>query len=135
MIPSITIQVINEQLYKTYVLALNFVWNQPQLVVNLGRSIRDTAGEMGMGKSTMDKWARQLRGERNGISPQATPMTPDQLRIRELEKRLWCGPIELSVMSSKSSMNRQADDHQPNWTFTSPKWIVCSLRIDVGQQT
>jgi hypothetical protein len=26
---------------------------------------------MGAGKSTMDKWVRQLRGEHNGISPQA----------------------------------------------------------------
>ncbi|MEX1671003.1 IS3 family transposase [Zhongshania guokunii] len=59
-----------------------------QLVVNRGRSIRDAAEAMGVGKSTMDKWVRQLRAERNGISPQATPMTPDQLRIRELEKRL-----------------------------------------------
>jgi transposase len=37
---------------------------------------------MGVGKSNMDKWVRQLRAERNSISPQATPMTPDQLRIR-----------------------------------------------------
>ena len=59
-----------------------------QLVVNQGRSIRDAAEAMGVGKSTMDKWVRQLRAERNGISPQATPMTPYQLRIRELEKRL-----------------------------------------------
>jgi len=59
-----------------------------QLVVNQGRSIRDAAEAMGVGKSTMDKWVRQLRAERNGISPQATPMTPDQLKIRELEKRL-----------------------------------------------
>jgi len=34
----------------------------------------------------MDKWVRQLRAERNGVSPQATPITPDQIRIRELEK-------------------------------------------------
>lgn len=58
-----------------------------QLVVNQGRSIRDAAEAMGVGKSTMDKWVRQLRAERNGISPQATPMTPE-LGIRELEKRL-----------------------------------------------
>lgn len=58
------------------------------LIVNQRRSIRDAAEAIGVAKSTMDKWARQLRVERNGISPQATPMTPDQLRIRELEKRL-----------------------------------------------
>jgi transposase len=32
----------------------------------------------------MDKWVRQLRQERDDQSPKATPMTPDQLKIREL---------------------------------------------------
>jgi transposase len=36
----------------------------------------------------MDKWVRQLRAERDGKSPQGTPMTPDQQRIRELDKQL-----------------------------------------------
>ena len=57
-----------------------------QLVVDQGRSILEAADAMGVGKSTMDKWVRQLRAERNGVSPQATPITPDQIRIRELEK-------------------------------------------------
>jgi transposase len=35
----------------------------------------------------VDKWARQLREDRNGISPQAMPLTTNQLRIRELEKQ------------------------------------------------
>lgn len=43
---------------------------------------------MNVGKSTMDKWVRQLRQEREGITPKATPMTPDQLKIRELEKKI-----------------------------------------------
>ena len=43
---------------------------------------------MNVGYSSMDKWVRQLRQERDGQSPKATPMTPDQLRIRELEKRI-----------------------------------------------
>jgi len=59
-----------------------------QLVVDQGRSIRAAAEAMGVGHSTMDKWVRQLRQERQGASPKATPMTPDQRRIRELEKEL-----------------------------------------------
>ncbi|OSM86189.1 hypothetical protein L316_08213 [Escherichia coli SHECO002] len=31
---------------------------------------------------------RQLRRERQGIAPSATPITPDQQRIRELEKQV-----------------------------------------------
>lgn len=45
-----------------------------QLVVDQGRSIREAADVMGVAKSTMDKWVRQLRAERDGKSPQGTPM-------------------------------------------------------------
>lgn len=36
----------------------------------------------------MDKWVRQLKEERKGIMPKATPMTPEQLKIKELEKKI-----------------------------------------------
>jgi len=59
-----------------------------QLVVDQGYSVKDAAEAMGVGKSTMDKWVRQLRDEQNGKPPKATPMTPEQLKIRELEKKI-----------------------------------------------
>jgi transposase len=43
---------------------------------------------MDVGKSTVDKWARQLKQERVGLSHTASPMTPDQIKIRELEKKI-----------------------------------------------
>lgn len=44
---------------------------------------------MNVGKSTMENWVRQLKQERaGGISPKASPMTPDQIKIRELEKKI-----------------------------------------------
>ena len=58
-----------------------------QQVVDVGRSIRDVAQSLDLGKSTVDKWARQLRHERNGQLSTATPLTPDQLKIRELERK------------------------------------------------
>jgi len=59
-----------------------------QEVVDKGRSVRDVAESLGLGKSTVDKWARQLKDERNGKLSSATPLTPDQLKIRELERRI-----------------------------------------------
>ena len=53
-----------------------------QLVIDQNYSIREAADAMGVGKSTIDKRVRQLRAERDGISPHATPMRPDQLKIR-----------------------------------------------------
>jgi transposase len=59
-----------------------------QLVVDKGYSVIDASKAMGVGKSSLDKWVRQLKGERNGLTTKATPLTPDQLKIRELEKRI-----------------------------------------------
>jgi len=59
-----------------------------QLVVDKGYSIREAAEAMNVGKSTVDKWARQLRLERGGIEPTVTPITPEQLKIRELENKI-----------------------------------------------
>lgn len=36
----------------------------------------------------MDKWVREVRQERDGIKPKATPITPEQFKIRELEKKI-----------------------------------------------
>ncbi|EJH28948.1 transposase OrfAB, subunit A [Vibrio cholerae CP1041(14)] len=48
----------------------------------------EAAQAMNVGKSTMDKWVRQLREERQGKTPKASPMTPEQIEIRELKKKL-----------------------------------------------
>lgn len=42
---------------------------------------------MNVGQSTMDKWVRQRKEERAGKSPTASPMTPEQIEIRELNKK------------------------------------------------
>jgi transposase len=59
-----------------------------QLVVDQGYTVKAAATAMGVGKSTMDKWVRQLKNERNGVTSNVTPLTPDQRKIRELEKRI-----------------------------------------------
>lgn len=52
-----------------------------QLIVDKGYSYRH-------GSTTLESWVRQLRRERQGIAPSATPITPEQQRIRELEKQV-----------------------------------------------
>lgn len=75
-----------------------------QLVVDQGRSIREAAEAMGVGKSTMDKWVRQLREERCGGMPQASPMTPDQRRIRELERQLKRVEEEKDILKKATAL-------------------------------
>ena len=43
---------------------------------------------MNVGPTTLESWVRQLRRERKGVTLTATPITPDQQRIRELEKQV-----------------------------------------------
>lgn len=59
-----------------------------QLVVDQNYSVREAANAVGVGHSTMGKWVSQLRQERQGIRPKQSPMTADQRRIKELEKKL-----------------------------------------------
>jgi transposase len=59
-----------------------------QLVVDQHYKIREAALAVGIGHSTMDKWVRQLRKERNGVTPTQSAMTPEHQRIKELEKKL-----------------------------------------------
>ena len=59
---------------------------------------------MDVGKSTMDKWVRQLREERAGVRPKATPMTPDQLKISELEKKIRDLEIEKDILKKATAL-------------------------------
>ncbi len=59
-----------------------------QLVLDQNYSVPEAAAAMNVGKSTMENWVRQLKQERAGVSPKASPMTPDQIKIRELEKKI-----------------------------------------------
>lgn len=77
-----------------------------QLVVDKGYSVIEAAEAMNVGKSTMDKWVRQLREERAGISPKATPMTPDQLKIRELEKKIKRIELEKEILKKATVDSR-----------------------------
>ncbi len=50
-----------------------------QLIVDKGYSYRQASEAMNVGSTTLESWVRQLRRERQGITPSATPITPDQV--------------------------------------------------------
>ncbi|AVW99078.1 transposase [Vibrio vulnificus Env1] len=59
-----------------------------QLVTEQGYSVIEAANAMNVSKSAMDKWVRQLKQEQRGIAPKASPLTPEQIELRELRKRI-----------------------------------------------
>ena len=75
-----------------------------QLVVDQGYIVKDAAVAMGVGKSTMDKWVRELRNERKGIGSSATPLTADQRKIRELEKRIKRVEMEKEILKKATAL-------------------------------
>jgi transposase len=75
-----------------------------QLVVNQQYSIRQACQAMGVSKSSLENWVRQLRQERLGKTPKASAMTPDQRRIQELEKRLRQVETEKEILKKATAL-------------------------------
>ncbi|MGR5166338.1 transposase, partial [Vibrio astriarenae] len=46
-----------------------------QLVTDQGYTVVEAAKAMNVSKSAMDKWVRQLKQERQGVTPKASPLT------------------------------------------------------------
>lgn len=75
-----------------------------QLVLDQHYTVATAATAMNVGKSTMDKWVRQLKEERAGKSPIASPMTPEQIEIRELKKRLQRVEMERDILKKATAL-------------------------------
>ena len=75
-----------------------------QLVVDQGYSTEEAAKAMGVGKSTLCKWVTRLKRERNGIMSKATPMTPEQLTIRDLEKKIKRIEMEKEILKKATAL-------------------------------
>ncbi|RAJ98463.1 transposase [Aliidiomarina maris] len=59
---------------------------------------------MGVGYSMLTKWVKQLREERAGKSPKASPMTPEQVEVRELKKRVERLELEKDILKKASAL-------------------------------
>ena len=75
-----------------------------QLVLDQHYTVAAAATAMNVGKSTMDKWVRQLKEERGGKSPIASPMTPEQIEIRELKKKLQRVEMERDILKNATAL-------------------------------
>jgi transposase len=59
---------------------------------------------MGVSKSTMENWVRQLRQERQGNTPKGSALTAEQRRIQELEKRLRQVEMEKEILKKATAL-------------------------------
>ena len=92
-----------------------------QLVVDQNYTVADAAKAMDIGLSTMTRWVKQLRDERQGKTPKASPITPEQIEIRELRKKLQRIEMENEILIQLvNAMNRPGF---PGECF------ICELRL------
>ncbi len=75
-----------------------------QLVVDNGCSHEEAAKAMGVGYSTISKWVKQLKEERKGIKPKASPMTAEQIEIRALKKRIAQVELEKDILKKATAL-------------------------------
>ena len=75
-----------------------------QLVVDQNYTVPDAAKAMDVGLSTMTKWVKQLREERQGKTPKAFPITPEQIEIRELNKNLQSIEMEDEILKNATAL-------------------------------
>ena len=59
-----------------------------QLVLEQGYTYKAACEAMGIGKTTLENWVRQLKAEKAGKTTNASPLTPEQREIRELKKQI-----------------------------------------------
>ena len=75
-----------------------------ELVLENGYSIREAADAMSVGKSTVDKWVRQLRAERDGCEVKANPISVDQRKIKELERENSRLRLEKEILKKATAL-------------------------------
>lgn len=75
-----------------------------QLVLDQGYTIKAAAEAVGVGTSTLEYWLKQLKGERQGKTPTASAITPDQRKIQELEKRLRRLEMEKEILKKATAL-------------------------------
>lgn len=75
-----------------------------QLVVDQQYTQEEVVKAMGVGKSTISKRVKQLHEERAGKTPKATPMTSEQLEIRELKKRIERIELEKEILKKATAL-------------------------------
>ena len=94
---------MNSRTRPTY--SAEFKLETAQLVVDENYSVRDASEAVGVSKSAVDKWVRQLKKERRGISEQPSALTADKIKIKALEKRIKRIEFTAALLMSDSLDN------------------------------
>lgn len=93
---------MNKQARPTY--TAEFKLEAAQLVIDQNYSVKEAAQSVGVSKSAMDKWVRQLKNERLGTCESASPLSPDKIKIKELEKKIKRIELENEIIKKATAL-------------------------------
>ena len=65
-----------------------FKLDSAKLVLDEGYSFPEAARSLEVGETALRRWVKQLQDERRGTTPNSKALTPEQLKIQELEARI-----------------------------------------------
>lgn len=82
----------------------DFKLEAAQLVVDQGYTVKAASEAVGVGKSTLEYWIRQLREERRGKTPASSALTPEQRQIQALEKRVRRLEMEKEILKKATAL-------------------------------
>jgi len=74
------------------------------LVVEQGYSVPEACRAMDVGETAMRRWVKQLKAEKQGITPSAKALTSEQQRIQELEKRIKNLELEKEILKKATAL-------------------------------
>lgn len=75
-----------------------------QLVVDKNYTVPHAAKVKGVSPSTLTKWVKQLRDEGQNTMLKDSPITPAQIEIRELKKKIQRIEIENEILKKATAI-------------------------------
>lgn len=75
-----------------------------ELVIIHGYRQDDAAKAMSVSISSIQRWVSQYRKEQKGVTPKASALTPEQLRIQALEKQVKQLESDNSLLKKASAL-------------------------------
>jgi transposase len=74
------------------------------LVLDQGYTLTAACNALDVGPTALQRWVRQLRQEREGITPSARALSPEQQKIQDLEARIRRLEQEKSILKKATAL-------------------------------
>lgn len=75
-----------------------------KLVVDQHYTLAQAAQAMGVSVSAITRWVNKLRLERQGKTPAGLPLTPEQLELREMKKKIQRLEMENNILKKATAL-------------------------------